>query len=712
VPQHGRQRHVRAFGIAVLAVAAATAARYVLNPVFGPSALPYLFYFLAVAAVGLTGNVWAGLFATLLSAAVANILFITPQHTLVIEFSGGVALAVFLVASGAAAALTAKLETALRDSAERARLANDRAAALEHERANLQRESRRLALLAEVANIGLPNPTFKQVAQHAARRTAEQIGEGCVIRIRQGDGLAAMAWHHVSPEAARFLEAVMLSPEQAVTNVHYKQLLDTKESFVVAHPVLPALENPAPHLQPQVEQYRPRHAIGTPILLGSEVIGTISVLRSQDERYLTADLIAVEAVASRLSLAMENSRLFDNARREAEEARGARAAAEEASRVKDEFLGTLSHELRTPLNAIVGWAHMLRDHELPEDRRRIAVDTILRNAQSQEQLIADILEVQRIMAGKLRLQFKSVDMSAIVRAAADTVQPAAEAKRIKLQLLLDLDVTPIWGDPDRLQQVTWNLLTNAIKFTPPGGRVRVRLQQTDSDCQMIVEDNGPGISPTFLPHVFERFRQADSSSTRVHKGLGLGLAITRNLVEIHGGTIEADNITEAGRSGAVFTVRLPRHRASVPVDRGVDVQAADEPPPEWLRDGPSLHGTSVLVVDDEADARELIGTILGRYGADVMVASSAEEAISSLKTRLPHVVVTDIEMPHEDGYNFIRRVRALPPESGGRLPAAALTAYASSGDRMRVLAAGFNMHVAKPVQPAELAMVVASLARG
>jgi signal transduction histidine kinase/CheY-like chemotaxis protein len=416
-------------------------------------------------------------------------------------------------------------------------------------------------------------------------------------------------------------------------------------------------------------------------------------------------------IASRRELSLENARLLVNAERDAEEARRARADAEEASRVKDEFLGTLSHELRTPLNAIVGWAHMLRDPALSEDRRRAAIETIVRNAQSQEQLIADILDVQRIMAGKLRLEPRSIDLGDIVRAAAETVQPSADAKNIKLQLLRDLNVTPIWGDSDRLQQVTWNLLSNAIKFTPNGGRVQVRLQQSEDECEMVVEDNGPGIAPDFLPYVFERFRQADSSSTRTHKGLGLGLAIVRNLVEMHGGSITVSNVSEPGRTGAVFTIKLPRRAARPAAAVAGDLEsAASGDRPAWLDEGPSLSDLRVLVVDDDPDARELIGTILERYGAAVALAASAEEGMQALTNGAPHVIITDIEMPQEDGYAFIRRVRALPPDAGGKLPAAALTAYASVADRMKVLAAGFNMHVAKPVQPAELAMVVASLA--
>jgi signal transduction histidine kinase/CheY-like chemotaxis protein len=705
-----RHPNLVTFAVAIAAVTAATAARYLLSPVLGTASYPYLFYFPAVAVVGLTGSLTAALFATLLSAVAANALFI-PQEIFGSGMTGSVVLLAFLVSCGAVAGITARLEKIVSATAERARRASDRTDALERAHEILQREGQRLRLLADVANMGVANPTFDDVVQRAARRVAEEIGDACIIRVREGELLTVAAWHHVDADARPLLEAVILGPEDASSNPHYRRLLEARRSFVLADP-LPPIQGQLPaHLRSLYEKHRPRHAIGAPIMLGGEPIGIMSVLRSKASPYSEADVVAIDAIASRVALAMENARLFDNARREAEDARRARGAAEEASRVKDEFLGTLSHELRTPLNAILGWAHMLRDPDLPDDRRRNAVETILRNAQSQEQLISDILEVQRIMAGKLRLEFRSVDLSAIVRAAADTVQPSAEAKRIKLQLLLDLNVTPIWGDPDRLQQVTWNLLSNAIKFTPPAGLVRVRLEQTDHDCEMVVEDNGPGIAPEFIPHVFERFRQADSSSTRVHKGLGLGLAITRNLIEMHGGSIEASNTTAPDRTGAVFTVRLPRHRgARTAAAQDVDFDAASGNAPPWVAQGPSLRGIEVLVVDDDADARELIGTILTQYGADVSVVASADEGMRALRSHLPDVVVTDIEMPQQDGYTFIRQIRGLSPQAGGRLPAAALTAYASASDRMKVLQAGFNMHVPKPVQPAELATIVASLA--
>ena len=413
-----------------------------------------------------------------------------------------------------------------------------------------------------------------------------------------------------------------------------------------------------------------------------------------------------EAEAARAALAAENARLAEAATREAEEAQIARDQAEEAGRVKDEFLATLSHELRTPLNAILGWAHLLRDPQLSTERRQSAIETILRNAQSQEQLISDILDVQRIIAGKIRLNLRSVDLGNVVRAAAETVHPSAEAKGVRVQLILDLDTPAITGDPDRLQQIVWNLLSNAIKFAPPAGHVKVRLLKAGHDCELVVEDNGPGINPEFLPHVFERFRQADSSTTRTHRGLGLGLAIVRSLVEMHGGTICAANSSVAGATGAIFSIRLPREATPTVAI----AEAAVDRDAEWRADAPSLDGLRVLVVEDDADARELLGVILEQCGAKVTLTSSAAEGLAAFDAQHPDVLVSDIEMPIEDGYGLIRRIRARSPEEGGNTPAAALTAYASPADRMKVLGAGFNIHVAKPVQPTELAVVVASLA--
>jgi PAS domain S-box-containing protein len=384
----------------------------------------------------------------------------------------------------------------------------------------------------------------------------------------------------------------------------------------------------------------------------------------------------------------------------------ARQEAERVNRVKDEFLATLSHELRTPLNAIVGWTHVLRAGGLDASSTARAIETIARNANLQAQLISDILDVSRIIAGKLRLELRATDLTDVVREALETVRPAATAKGIRLESLLDPAAAEVTGDPNRLQQVAWNLLSNAIKFTPRDGRVRVRLEGSGASVTLAVEDTGPGIDPGFLPHVFERFRQADASSTRPYGGLGLGLAIVRHLVELHGGTVEASN--RADGAGAVFIVTLPR-RASITASAEATEATPPAEDPAWMDKAPSLAGTTVLVVDDDGDARGLIQYVLERCGARVRTAASAPEGLRVMHEWRPDVLLADVEMPIEDGYSLIAKVRALPPDGGGATPAAALTGYAGAQDRIKALQAGFQLHVAKPVQPAELATVVATL---
>jgi PAS domain S-box-containing protein len=386
--------------------------------------------------------------------------------------------------------------------------------------------------------------------------------------------------------------------------------------------------------------------------------------------------------------------------------RNARAEAESANRTKDEFLATLSHELRTPLNAILGWAQLLRMDAVEGEDRAHALETIERNAKAQAQLVEDLLDLSRIISGKLRLDLQKVDLPIVVEAAVDSVRPTAEAKGVRLIPILDAHATPILGDSQRLQQVVWNLLTNAVKFTPKGGTVQVFLQKIDSHAEIVVSDSGQGIAANFLPYVFDRLRQADSSSTRTHGGLGLGLAIVRHLVELHGGTVEAESRGEG--KGAAFTVTLPI----------ADPRRVAARKPAITSDGttvvPSsgaLAGVRVLVVDDEPDARDLISHILRRSGASVSAASSAQEAVAAMPQFHPHILVSDISMPGEDGYSLIRQVRSLHEAQGGRIPAVALTALARKEDRRSALLAGFQMHLAKPVEPNELTTAVANLVK-
>ncbi len=383
----------------------------------------------------------------------------------------------------------------------------------------------------------------------------------------------------------------------------------------------------------------------------------------------------------------------------------ARAQAEVANRTKDEFLATVSHELRTPLNAILGWTRMLRTGAVEPRSMARVLETIERNARAQTQLVEDILDVSRIIAGKMRVNIQKTDLHLVARSALDAVRPAAEAKGLQLVCELEPDSAEFCGDPDRLQQVIWNLLANAIKFTPREGKVELRLRRVQSQLEICVEDNGMGIPADFLPHVFDRFRQADSSITRTQGGLGLGLAIVRHLVEVHGGTVSAHS--EGEGKGSRFVVRLPV-RAVAPAPEPVldrePVLASDVLDPA---EPDLLRAVEVLVLDDEADSRDLVTAVLVKAGARVRTAGSADEAIALLREQTPDVVLSDIGLPNEDGYAFIRRVRETHPG----LPAAALTAYASIDDHRRALEAGFQAHVTKPIEPVDLTLLIASLVR-
>src|SRR5215216_3051167 len=385
----------------------------------------------------------------------------------------------------------------------------------------------------------------------------------------------------------------------------------------------------------------------------------------------------------------------------------ARLEAEAANRVKDEFLSTLSHELRTPLTAIMGWSDLLLHGEIEPEKRQQAIETIFRNANSQCQLINDLLEVSRIITGKLRLEFVACELDSVIEAAAESIRPTAEAKGVRLQVLLEPNVEPVFGDRERLQQVVWNLLSNGVKFTPKGGLVLVTLQQIDSELEIVVKDTGVGISPGFLPYVFERFRQADGSTTRNYGGLGLGLAIVRHLVELHGGTARAES--PGPNHGSTFTVRLPAMTDGEHASPEELKQPAVAVTESRDRQPSSLEGLRVLVVDDEIDARSLLSAMLERCGAQVVAVSSAREGLESVESWKPDVLIADIGMPVEDGYGLIKQIRALPKERGGHTPALALTAYARTEDRVRALSEGYQVHLAKPVDRFELAAVVASL---
>jgi PAS domain S-box-containing protein len=383
-----------------------------------------------------------------------------------------------------------------------------------------------------------------------------------------------------------------------------------------------------------------------------------------------------------------------------ESERAARSEAERAARMKDEFLATLSHELRTPLTAIVGWVRLLVDRRLDADAAAKALRIIERNVRALTQMIEDLLDVSRIVSGKLRVDTHRLDLAEVVESAVGTLQPTAAAKHVRVEKQLDRGPIEVLGDASRLQQVVWNLLSNAIKFTGDGGLVRVTLRRTAARAEVAVSDTGQGIAKDFLPHVFERFRQADSSTTRPQRGLGLGLALVKQLVELHGGSVRAES--EGEGKGATFTVELPlAGRAEA------GARAAH------LRDPcASLAGVKVLVVDDDEDTRELVGRVLADCGAEVIGAGSAAEALEAVQRHRPDVMLSDIGMPQQDGYQLVRALRALAPEDGGSTPAAALTAFTRPEDRERALRAGYQVHVAKPVNASALIDVVASIAAG
>jgi signal transduction histidine kinase/ActR/RegA family two-component response regulator len=419
----------------------------------------------------------------------------------------------------------------------------------------------------------------------------------------------------------------------------------------------------------------------------------------QEIRDVAAALVA--AAEERASVEADREALL---RKEQE----AREAAETADRAKDQFLAVLSHELRTPLNAVYGWARMLRTGQIQgEAQIARAFDVIERNANAQVQLVDDLLDVSRVITGKMRLDVRRVELTSVVESALDSVRPAADAKGIRLQSVLDPRAGPITGDSNRLQQVVWNLLINAVKFTPKDGQIQVHLQRINSHVEIVVSDTGQGIAPGVLPLIFERFRQADSSSTRTHAGLGLGLALVKHLVELHGGSVVAQSAGE-GR-GATFIVKLPLMIAEMPYGPVPRVHPT-APSAEPLAAGARLDGLKILVVDDDPDALELATVILEGAGALVKRARSASEGLHTLREWHPDVLVSDIEMPGEDGYSLIRKVRALDPADGSRTLAVALTAYGRTQDRILSLAAGYSMHVPKPVDPGELTTIIASVA--
>jgi signal transduction histidine kinase/CheY-like chemotaxis protein len=680
----------RGYGSGFVAIVVAVVVRLTLDPSFGTHS-PFLLFSAAVLTASWFGGWRPGLATTLLAALVGDILFLPPVASFKIGDPGEVlTLGLFLIEgmfiSLAVSQLRSSRARAERAVGDRAELQNAEKTASEFQ-----------AEIATLSRLGLT--------------LGGQLDMGKLVKAVTDAGVAITgaaygAFLYEDPSAG-WTHFVSGAPPDAFVDFPLPQDADAfgspfrgdvrRTDDLTRDPLygenLPFKRMPPGQLAARSYLAAPVHSRSGD-LLGGLFFGhpDPSVFRERDERL-------VAGLAAHAAIGLDSAHLY----REAQEAR---RAAEAASLVKDEFLATLSHELRTPLNAIVGWAHLLERGQLTPGENGQAIDTIIRNATAQSQIIEELLDVSRIVTGKLRLDLRPVEVGTVVKAAIETVTPAANAKSIQVKLIQDPAGSYVMGDPERIQQVFWNLLSNAIKFTSKTGKVRVSVQSVDSHVEIVVVDNGLGIDPEFLPLIFNRFTQKDSSSTRSARGLGLGLAIARQLVELHGGTIDAES--RGTGQGSTFTVRLPRSPVTSAASIPRIYSHADGV--VGLEEAPELAGIHVLVVEDDDDARMLVAKVLEGQGAFVKAVSSAREALDILGRDRVDVLLSDIEMPGIDGYQFIRDLRLRPSQQGGAVPAVALTAYARTEDRLRALRAGFQLHLSKPVQPSELVTVVASMA--
>ena len=558
---------------------------------------------------------------------------------------------------------------------------------------------RQASFLAEAGTALSASLDYEHTLAAVAQLAVPTIADWCAVDIVGPRGtLQRLAVAHVDPakvEYARMLEEKYPADPNAPGGVH--QVIRDSEPVMMSRIPAALLDAAARDDEHRriLQALGLRSYMSVPLLAEGKAFGAITFVTAESGReYTGADLQFAREIAARASLAVQNARSY--------------AHANEANRLKDEFLATLSHELRTPLNAVLGYARMLRQGAVPSERVQPALDVIERNATGLKQIIEDVLDVSRIVTGRLRLNVDSVDLPGLLQEACAAVMPAADAKGIRVESIVDPLHATVSGDPDRLLQIAWNLLANAIKFTPRGGKVQVRLARVNSHVEISVSDTGLGIAAEFLPFVFDRFRQGDATFTREHGGLGLGLAIARQLAELHGGTMHA--ASDGLGKGSTFTLKLPlmivQRDGRAPETRVHPVMDRGVPPASTTT---RLDGIHVLAVDDEADSLSLLRSVLENAGATVTTAPSGPEALELLRVDRPDVLLSDIGMPHMDGLQLIRAVRQLA-EPIRSLPAAALTAYARSQDRITSLASGFHMHLSKPIDPAELTVAVASLA--
>jgi PAS domain S-box-containing protein len=563
-----------------------------------------------------------------------------------------------------------------------------------------KREESRRSFLEEATSVLAESLDYERTVARVAELAVPRFADLCAVDLLvEGQGVPKrLAVAHFDPaKLALVRQLTARDPGTSEVQIGLQRVLQSGRPVLypmISEAMLRERASDAAQLR-LLRELAPRSVLIAPLSARGRTLGAISFVFAESRRsYGDDDLRFVEELAQRCANAIENSRAYSAEQQ-------ARRSADVANRAKDEFLAVVSHELRTPLNAIMGWAKLLSARKMDENLLTRAHETIERNAVAMAQLIEDLLDMSRVISGKLRIEVVEVDLARVVDAALDSVRPAVAAKGLELAASIDPALPPIAGDPTRLQQIVWNLLSNAVKFTAKGGKVEVLLRRNGGALEITVTDTGKGIAPDFLPHVFDAFRQEDAGPSRNRGGLGLGLAITKQLVELHGGQIAAHSGGE--NRGARFDVSLPISE--------LGSQAKAQPPTVGFEKPEQIRGLRVLVVDDEEDARRLVSVILEDCGCRVTTAAGVEEALQSFRAARPDVLLSDISMPGENGFDLIRKIRALPRADGGEVPAAALTAYARAEDRRSLLNAGFSIHLPKPIEPAELVAVVATLSR-
>jgi PAS domain S-box-containing protein len=762
---------VARYAFTIVAVTVATLFRVALVPVLG-EAVPFILYFPTVVLCAWFGGKWTGLTATALTGLISWFIFISPYYSFIkADWAAPVQMTIFLLAGVLISLLAESLHQAKRKSEEnegkeRKQREQLRVTLTSIGDAVIATDAQgKVIFMNEVAESltqwkqeeasGKPLEEIFHILNEQTRQPVENpalraIKDGLIVGLANHTVLIARdgterpiddSGAPITSADGEMLGAVLIfrdmteRRQEEKARALFASIVESSEDAIITKSLDGIIESWNISAE-QLFEFSANEAIGQPVTL------IIPQERIQEEQLILEQLrqgkrikhfetVRVSKNGRRLDISLSISPVRDaegqiigiakiardvTARKRVEQERElllvreqeARAEAEAANRMKDEFLATVSHELRTPLNAILGWSTMLRRGSLNESLTANAIEAIERNARSQAQLIEDLLDISRIISGKLRLEIKAIEFVSVIKAAIDAVQHAAKAKEIQLQMVIDPAANHIQGDEARLQQVIWNLLSNAVKFTAKGGLVQVKLERKDSMAHITVSDTGEGINPEFLPYVFDRFQQADGTTTRRHGGLGLGLAIARHIVEMHGGTI---GVHSAGLGqGANFTVRLPFVAVHTPTYPPANQPGNERHEETAISVDPAvLQGLRILTVDDESDTRDMVKAVLMQYGADVVTAASAREAFETLPKFKPDVLVSDIGMPEEDGHSLIRKIRDLEPEKGGNTPAIALTGYVRVEERMRALEAGFQMFVPKPVEALELVSIIASL---